>query len=36
MIEAQDSAPTSVGNGREPGLELSSDSSKVRGGSGMI
>ncbi|XP_052326998.1 band 4.1-like protein 2 isoform X2 [Oncorhynchus keta] len=29
MIEAQDSAPTSVGNGREPGLELSSDSSKV-------
>uniref|UniRef100_A0A8C7UYV1 Erythrocyte membrane protein band 4.1 like 2 n=1 Tax=Oncorhynchus mykiss TaxID=8022 RepID=A0A8C7UYV1_ONCMY len=28
MIEAQDSAPTSVGNGREPGLELSSDSSK--------
>ncbi|XP_020352043.1 band 4.1-like protein 2 isoform X8 [Oncorhynchus kisutch] len=29
MIEAQDSAPTSVGNGREPGLELSSDSSKI-------
>ncbi|XP_071019002.1 protein 4.1-like isoform X6 [Oncorhynchus clarkii lewisi] len=29
MIEAHDSAPTSVGNGREPGLELSSDSSKV-------
>ncbi|XP_071019001.1 protein 4.1-like isoform X5 [Oncorhynchus clarkii lewisi] len=28
MIEAHDSAPTSVGNGREPGLELSSDSSK--------
>ncbi|XP_023830128.1 protein 4.1 isoform X9 [Salvelinus sp. IW2-2015] len=29
VIDAQDSAPTSVGNGREPGLELSSDSSKV-------
>ncbi|XP_013999838.2 band 4.1-like protein 2 isoform X13 [Salmo salar] len=29
VIEAQDSAPTPVGNGREPGLELSSDSSKV-------
>lgn len=29
VIEAQDSAPTPVGNGREPGLELSSDS-KVR------
>ncbi|XP_071226058.1 protein 4.1-like isoform X6 [Salvelinus alpinus] len=28
VIDAQDSAPTSVGNGREPGLELSSDSSK--------
>uniref|UniRef100_A0A674B2G5 Erythrocyte membrane protein band 4.1 like 2 n=1 Tax=Salmo trutta TaxID=8032 RepID=A0A674B2G5_SALTR len=28
VIEAQDSAPTPVGNGREPGLELSSDSSK--------
>ncbi|XP_041721089.2 protein 4.1 isoform X3 [Coregonus clupeaformis] len=26
VIEAQDSAPTSVENGREPGLELSSDS----------
>uniref|UniRef100_A0A4W5NS84 Erythrocyte membrane protein band 4.1 like 2 n=1 Tax=Hucho hucho TaxID=62062 RepID=A0A4W5NS84_9TELE len=29
VIEAQDSGPTSVENGREPGLELSSDSSKV-------
>uniref|UniRef100_A0A4W5NS98 Erythrocyte membrane protein band 4.1 like 2 n=1 Tax=Hucho hucho TaxID=62062 RepID=A0A4W5NS98_9TELE len=28
VIEAQDSGPTSVENGREPGLELSSDSSK--------
>ncbi|XP_038824142.1 band 4.1-like protein 2 isoform X3 [Salvelinus namaycush] len=28
VIDAQDSAPTSVGNGREPCLELSSDSSK--------
>ncbi|XP_023830121.1 protein 4.1 isoform X2 [Salvelinus sp. IW2-2015] len=30
VIDAQDSAPTSVGNGREPGLELSSDSSKMK------
>ncbi|XP_041721093.2 band 4.1-like protein 2 isoform X7 [Coregonus clupeaformis] len=28
VIEAQDSAPTSVENGREPGLELSSDSKR--------